>query len=379
MNRYFLLLPLLAACQGLYAQYAIQIIQPQELTLASRSFWNCIVTNAGNETVKAYLHGTITEARDGKIYDINSADFGLKPGVTAFNTQNYTALAPEKVLFKANLYEDYVLRTNGLPRGEYRFCIELVAVGQLNVLAVSCIDISVQASTPPAIILPAFGDSICEPNPFFIWTPPQPPLSGPDVSYSLFVFEMQGQQTPVSATKTNPLWYAADNIGTPVFQYGLEGRPFVAGRGYAWYVAALEGKKEISRSDIGYFLWRNCANETPEDNPQNSAVTPNNKRKKGLQYFQIPAFDDPTAVTVTDKSLHIMYIASSLYKTVFVRLENDAGAVVTARDVPVTPGYNFISLDQASWKMEAQKQHCLILMNEQGEIQRLKFWYKPKS
>jgi hypothetical protein len=191
---------------------------------------------------------------------------------------------------------------------------------------------------------------------------------------------MQGHQTPVSATISSPAWYLATNINTPVFQYGIEGRPFVSERGYAWYVVALEGKKEVTRSDIGHFIWRNCANTplTATDNPNVSSLT-NNTRKKGIQYYQMPAFEEPVAMTVTDKSLNIIYIASTALKTVFARLENEKGELISSREIPITPGYNFLSLEQAAWKMEPLKYHTLSMMNERGEIQRLKFWYRPKS
>ena len=361
------------------AQYALQLVQPQELTLAARDFWNCIVVNSGNFAPDVYLHATITELKDGKIYDINSATFQLAVGTTAFNTQNFAVLAPEKILFKSNPYEEYLLRTNGLPRGEYRFCVELVDAGQFNVLATSCVDVVVAIATPPATILPALGDSICEANPFFIWTPPQPPLTGFDVSYSLFVHEVQGMQSPVAAVRSSPVWYAADNIGSPVFQYGIEGRPFVHGRVYAWYVVAFEGKKEASRSDISFFIWKNCNTDQQNGTSDgNSSPVLLNRAKKGVQYYQMPEFSESKSVWISDKKLNVVYVVQSQNKTVYVRLEDENGKALAARDLPVVPGYNYLSLEPGEWKMQNAKHHILTIMNEKGAIQRLRFWYQPK-
>ena len=144
------------------AQISVQLIQPNELALSTRDLWNCIALNANNFATEVYLHGTIAEQKDGKVFEIISANFSLATGTTQFNTLNYSALTPEKIIFKAPLYEDYLLRTNSIPRGNYQFCIEVVAVGQQTVLASNCIQVNVLTSTPPYLISPNFGDTICE-------------------------------------------------------------------------------------------------------------------------------------------------------------------------------------------------------------------------
>lgn len=325
-----------------------------------------------------YLHGTITEQVSGKIYDVNSAVFNLPVGVTVFSTENYTVLTPEQVLFKSLQYEDYLTRTNELPRGEYTFCIELLPAGQQNVLANSCLDFSVQTTTPPALISPVYADTLCDPNPFFIWTPPQPPLSGSDVSYQLQIVELQGSQNPVSATLSNPVWYRAENLSSPVFQYGLDGRPFVSGRQYAWWVLAIEGKKEQSRSDISYFVWRSCDAATGSNTSSAPEKAKQNKQRKGVQYFLMPEFDNDEIVTVTDKLLNISYINPS-GKKALLRIETPDGKAVIGRDLELNPGYNFFSLSPAEWKFSAGQRYSVVLMNESGKTQRLHFWYKPAN
>lgn len=358
---------------NLKGQYAVQIVQPNELTLAARDLWNCIITNNTNVNELVYLHGTVTEESSGLIYNVNSTEFTLEPGITTFNSLNYALLRPETILFKAPSYEEYLIRTNELPRGKYTFCVQVINKAQNFILAEDCIEAEVLIATPPYVILPYPGDSICDLNPFFIWAPPQPPLSGPDVSYSLHVFEVTGKQTPEAAVYNNPAWYVATNIGSPIFQYGLEGRAFEENKTYAWYVKALEGKIEVAQSDIGNFIWYDC-------NEQDSIIEEQeSKQFAGLQYFLIPEFTSETPVTVLDQNVNIIYISNVANQTALFRIEDINGKLLLAKDLSVKPGYNYITLDALEWKLTKGMFYTLSILNMRGDLQRLKFWYQPTS
>jgi hypothetical protein len=368
-------LPLLI-CSHLQGQYNVQIIRPAGVSLSTRDLWNCIVTNAANTSRQVFLHGTITEARAGKVFEINSAVFDLTPGAITFNTAFYQPLTPEDVLFTAPFFEDYVVRTNTIPRGSYTFCIDLISSGQQQILATSCIDIQVLASTPPALIAPMQADSICELNPFFIWTPPQPPLSGPDVSYELFVYEVQGQQNPVSSTLTNALWYRADNLSTPIAQYGIDGRPFVPNRAYAWYVRALEGKTEVCRSEVWSFVYKDCNQQGNDPVAQDSTTTPR-KRLSGVHYFPMPEFGGSTQeITNRRNDLYISYLSNDKTE-IHVAVRDQQGAVLFQEPVAMLPGYNYLVLPAQQWKFNRNQHHTLHLTDALGRVQVLSFWHRP--
>ena len=189
------------------------------------------------------------------------------------------------------------------------------------------------------------------------------------------VFEVQGKQNPISATLTNQLWYRASNLSSPIYQYGIDGRPFVHNRSYAWYARALEGKKEVSRSDIGQFIWTNC--NTTGSNPTTSTDSTQiqNRKKKGVQYFLMPDFDEREAIIVKTSALHINYISDYPGQVLMV-LHDATGAKLAEKVITVNGGHNYISLSPNEWKMRPAALHRLSILNLSGQIKTLPFWYK---
>lgn len=366
--RSFILGSILLICTSRsYGQFSIQLYPANELTLAARDLWNCVVTNSSNSPIKVYLRGTITEQTSGLVYDVMSATFDLMPGATNFNTANNEQLKPETVLYQVNSYIDYVTRTNSLPRGEYTFCAYVVDAGQLNTLASDCFDASVTTTTPPITISPAEGDSLCTPNPFFIWTPPQPILSGPDVSYTLKVYERFEMQSPEVAVLQNPAWYVQSNLASPIAQYNIAARPFVPGKNYAWIVEAYEGKSLAAVSNIGSFTFISC--DEPIDSTEETTTVVKGK------YLLVQERSAYTA-QVNETPFLIKYISYQPAGQVLMRLEDVNNTVIGENTLDIIPGNNYISIDADNWNLAKDKYYTLLMINSSGEISQLHFFYK---
>lgn len=114
---------LLFVCHFVRAQQAsIQLIIPPPVELANRDQWNLLLLASTFDTLQVLLHGTVTEQMRGKVYEVNSAVFTLRPGNYLFNTSNYTLLEPEQVLFESRDFVEHISRTNTLPGGQYEVC-----------------------------------------------------------------------------------------------------------------------------------------------------------------------------------------------------------------------------------------------------------------
>ena len=123
MKNLIFYLSYLCFCIPIFGQYQITVVRPQELSLRSIHIWNCIINNEQKIPTLCYLHGTVTEAKDGKLGEARSADFLLNTGITQFNSTNYDALRPEQVIQSNKKYEEHVIRTNSLPNGNYTVCL----------------------------------------------------------------------------------------------------------------------------------------------------------------------------------------------------------------------------------------------------------------
>lgn len=353
-----------------FAQFTIQLYPANELTLAARDLWNCMLTNGTNAPFNVYLKGTVAEQSNGLIYDVFSAPFILEPGIRYFNTTNADVLKPETVVFQSDSYIDYLTRTNSLPRGTYTFCVYLIDAGQQNILAEDCFEATVSIATPPMVINPVVGDSLCMNNPFFIWSPPQPPLSGPDVSYTIRLFELTEHQTPVAAVLQNPVWFTESNIPTPIYQYSIVGRPFELDKTYAWYVLAYEGKTSVAQSDIGYFTFNDCS---IFDSIEVEPAIPQAQVTRFL--LQTPS--EAKAVVVLTNDLHFTYISKLSSGSALMRIIDDSGTVLHEKDISVLPGYNFLSAMQSEWNFIPGKAYTMHVLDRNGELSALQFWYQP--
>ncbi len=372
MKNLILLLIFVHACGKANGQFSIQLFPANDLTLAARDLWNCAVVNSTNGPYRVYLRGTITEQKSGMIYDVISATFDLQPGVTNFNTANNELLKPETVVFSVSSYVNYVTRTNSLPRGEYTFCAYVVDAGQLNVLAEDCFEATVATSTPPMVISPTPGDSICTSYPFFIWSPPQPALSGPDVSYTIQLFEVTPNQTALAAILQNPVWYSESNIPTPIYQYSIVGRSFELNKTYAWYVIAYEGNQAVAQSDVGTFVFKDC-------NPIDSIEVELTDVPTNVPRFLLHDVAINRSVVVKTPDVHFTYISSFQTGTSLMQIMDDAGLVLHEKVIEVVPGYNYLTAIQSEWNLVPGKHYTLHLLDKAGKISVLKFWYQPES
>ncbi|MBK7466221.1 MAG: hypothetical protein IPJ43_05035 [Saprospiraceae bacterium] len=240
-----------------FGQYQITVVRPQELSLRSIHIWNCIINNEQKIPILCYLHGTVTEAKDGKLGEARSADFLLNTGITQFNSTNYDALRPEQVIQSNKKYEEHVIRTNSLPNGNYTVCLTLIETQTKKQLANNCLKIVINNVTAPTLLSPANGSKICEPSPVFLWNPFRGSIES-NLTYRLHIVEVLTNQKPLTAIKTNPCFFCTSGITEPLYQYSMTGVPFRNNQTYAWYIGVQGQKKEIAVSPVWSFTWNEC-------------------------------------------------------------------------------------------------------------------------
>jgi len=369
---------LLFVCHFVRAQQAsIQLIIPPPVELANRDQWNLLLLASTFDTLQVLLHGTVTEQMRGKVYEVNSAVFTLRPGNYLFNTSNYTLLEPEQVLFESRDFVEHISRTNTLPGGQYEVCVELVDMAQNIVITQTCTRVDINLTTPPALISPANGFRQCELLPLFVWAPPQPPLTNQNIEYELRVFEVQGNQTPVAAVAVNPFWYVARNISAPIHQYELSARPWISGRQYAWYVIAYTQNVTLGTSEIWSFEHQNCLESEVVPDGQPAEQPAINKQVPGVQYFELKAGQGLAYYLLRNSRLHIAFKHELIGDQVYLKIEDNNGNTIDAWQTPARYGWNFVSLDTDTWTKRPVNQayYRLIIMDTQGHAQSLRFQY----
>jgi hypothetical protein len=338
--RIILLIWLICSFSELIAQeFNLTLIRTEKLTYETRDLWNLIIQNASQTTPSVYLQAYITEVKNGRVFEVRSADFILDNGTTQFNTSNYSVLLPEQVLFQKQNFRDHVIRTSSFPNGEYEICVYLFDSKTTQILAKDCYDILQLGTTPPYLVAPYDQDTVRETFPFFIWSPPAPQPANTQVTYTLSIFEIYKQQTYISAAQTNPAWQRAENLNTPLFQYGIDLRQFITGNRYSWFVTAFINGLEAGHSEIWQFVYQPEQITNEENAQKKKSKTP------GTIYYRLSDKPFTNKYILKKDILNFVFINQNTINEVPYRIVDFQGNILYQDQLSVDYGQNFISIN----------------------------------
>jgi hypothetical protein len=344
------------------------------LLLSELDLWNCIITSTNAQPENCYLVGVITEADRGRMLEMRSAVFPLAPGTTQFNTGNYGPLEPAQKVFGDQDFEDHVLRTNAAPNGAYTICLTLYRAASNTVLATDCDAFTVENVTPPALLAPDAGGTVCDPFPFFIWTPYRP-WDGQLLTYRMQVVELLGGQSEVAAMRNNPAWFTQEGITSPMFQYPITALPFTNGSRYAWSVEVMRGGSRIAVSDIRGFTWTECTGADTLATPKPAATL--NRRRPGLTYYDLSPHPSREVGLVQAGTLNVAVRNDHAQRQVLCRVLGPSGATLRTLPIDLAKGFNYLHLDVTGWGIAAGKPYTLAFTDVQGRSHTLKFMRTP--
>jgi hypothetical protein len=358
----------------LVAQYTITVTRPGSPMLAELDLWNCIITSTSNQPENCYLVGVITEAQLGRMLEMRSAVFALAPGTTQFNTGNYAPLQPEQTVFRDVDFEDHLIRTNTVPNGDYTVCLTLYREAGNAVLAADCDAFKVENVTPPSLLAPDAGGTMCDPFPFFIWTPHRP-WDGQQLNYRILIIEVLGGQSEVAAMRNNPAWFVQDGITSPMFQYPITALPFTNGTRYAWSVEVMRGGSRIAVSDIRDFTWKDC---TGADTLATAAPAVSiNRRRPGLTYYDLSPYPSDEIALVKAGTLNVAVRNDLGQRQVLCRVQGPSGATLRTLPIDLVKGFNYLHLDVSGWGITAARPYTLAFTDVHGRAHTLKFMRTP--
>lgn len=358
------------------SHFSLQIIRPKEFALKTADLWNCVITNTG-PTAHLQLHGVLTEKTKGKLYEVQSGAFDLAKGVTQFNTQNYEALKGEKVLFKNPSFEEHVYRTNTFPNGDYTICIKLINIfGRTE--AEECIQHVVNKVTPPSLIAPGHKTNICEEFPIFVWERYRGAINNSNIRYKIKLVEILKNQNEIQAIKANPCFYCESYISNPPLQYSFKNIKLQDDKSYAWYIGVLDGKKEITRSEVWSFVKMDCnqpirgrvdtytIGEDEEEEPEVEVV---NKEVPGKSYYFIPNYSQQNdRVTVAGDELNFYIDNLNECQEMRYSVSKDL-----FKDTSIKVGRNYFTINSSDFNLQRGQPYTLRLLFDNGEQRLLYF------
>ncbi len=233
-----------------FAQQVIVNIQhPPFNQLKIEDLWKLTLINTSTNSIPVYLEGTLTESQAGLIATGVSQSFELPPGTKIFTAANYLELDPDiNYVNRDPRYEESIMRTGGLPSGEYEICVSAYDVSTGAEIGFQCIEHSIMLVAPPSLISPDDGSEITVRNPSFIWTPV---VGIPRVQYNLIIVEVFNNQSVYEAIKNNnPLF--STTVNQTSYTYPPQTAQLEEGKSYAWQVQAVDFNGNPVGSNNGF-------------------------------------------------------------------------------------------------------------------------------
>jgi hypothetical protein len=228
----------------------VNIQHPPFNQLKIEDLWKLTLINTSSNTFTVNLKGTLTESQAGLIATGVSKTFDLPPGTKIYTAANYSELDPDiDYVNKDPRYENSIIRTGGLPSGEYEICVYVIEKSTGEELGFDCIQQSVLLASPPSLVSPDDESEITVKHPDFIWLPTVIP--GVRVNYIFKLVEKFGGQSVQEAIERNSAYYIA-TVRHTMHTYPPAANDLIEGREYAWRVQAVDESGNPVGSNNGY-------------------------------------------------------------------------------------------------------------------------------
>jgi|GEM_PF-618879 len=358
--KYLFLLILLLLPAIIVSLVYVILRQPPQYQFHIEDMWKVTLVNTTQTTYNVYLYGLATKSGEGRIVDANTSKFQLPPGTRIVLPQN---ISPITILNKNTKYASALENTGELPTGDYDVCIKVFNADNGELLGEECITQTVEIINGIELLLPedkslvlngpeetdlnlkskkektgkggltdeealeGIKETLRDVPPqrinnvngsyiTFSWIAPSPAPRGGNLTYTLTLTEMLGNQSAYDAIQSNPAFFKTVNINSTIYQYSSIARNFESGKRYAWKVTAYLYGVKMTESEINEFSYRDN-NQQGEFVVRNSPIYHLPSRptlSQGIESIRELRFNNGTASSLsqTKKSAFQFYGGMSL-------------------------------------------------------------------
>jgi hypothetical protein len=365
----FLMLAFLLAIPG-RAQLVITQFPLNPARLSLDDLWEMSIYNPGSGLEVRLELEVRNEGRP--LLNLVSDKLTLNMGVTNIR---HTGIFYEVSGFNSSHpHAEQVVSSRNMPFGDYEICVRAVnESGQEE--GENCLDHQFRPLTPPMLLSPEYCSEQSVKSPLFAWLPPTPVIPGQPLFYDLKICEVYPGQSYQDAIDNNQPHHAAAGLATVNYPYPLLAAPFDTTKTYVWQVSVRmhrpgfgEGEDGLSFRGLGVsevwcFHWKK--EEKPEQVPDTyvypqQAVGGGYSHAENIFFLAYPSRGNAGNIRVSfmdekGKELDFSYLLS------------------------VKKGDNRYELNlRESGEFRHKKFYTLLITNEEGEVQRLRFRYWEK-
>jgi hypothetical protein len=251
----------------------------KDKTFIQNAFVIAILLLLSSKFVKAQPQISLIETDPYNLRLSSVINFQLIPDLSSVNAEikitlkslidgelAYEAIIPKIEIFNSPIlvntmfngyqttYQNPKFINNDLIRfGRYQLCVALILKSRGNEKMRECLEITSLPTNPPILVSPFDNATISELNPLLTWLPPTPINPNWVLRYHLKLTEIQSNQTPVEALKTNLPIYENANLSALSLIYPYGGIPLAYDKNYAWSISAYDTRYLVGNTEIWQF------------------------------------------------------------------------------------------------------------------------------
>lgn len=222
--------------------------------------------NSGTSLSTCYATIDCEADATGKVFELRTKNFMLQQGSTALA---YQQIISSDVIAASTEY--YIFNQTGkLPVGKYTICVSLHQMGNSNVLATGCIQVTTIADGNLLLTTPYDGEVLNAFLPAFGWSMTN--FSDDyNVTFNIKICELKDGQSYADAIQYNPPLITEIGFRQTFYNYPAAAPQLKEDSRYVWQVEALVNNVPRYLSEVWMFRFKKARAITPD--PKKTVVT----------------------------------------------------------------------------------------------------------
>jgi len=251
----------LAICQLLlaskiFAQVSVVSLQLPPFNVTPESMQSATISNTGSP-IQVEMISKLYNFNNELLLTVKTAPFNLNTGINLPSSGRRVS----SVAYGSGNQAEYIKTTHGLPNGNFKICVNLIATGNIEQLDEFCDEIVSDFNQFLYLVYPGDKDTV-ESAPMLTWTHSEPfSVLTQGESYRMVVSEIKDKQGADEAITINTPVLLRNYLTTHNLQYPYDAPELKKGVSYAWQVQKITNGVIINKTEAWVFVLRNKPEE----------------------------------------------------------------------------------------------------------------------
>lgn len=234
------------------SQVSVVSIQVPSFNVTPEAMQSATILNNGS-AIQVELMSRLYNFNNELLLTVKTSSFNLKTGL---NLPNDGGRKIASVAYGSGNQAEYIKTTHGLPNGNFRICVDVIAHGNIEQLDEFCDEIVSDFNQFLYLVYPGDKDTV-ESAPMLTWTHSEPfSVLTQGEYFRMVVAEIKEKQGAEEALTINTPVLLKNFLTTHNLQYPYDAPELKKGVSYAWQVQKITNGIIINKTEAWTFILR---------------------------------------------------------------------------------------------------------------------------